>query len=262
MNFRPTRRMGLGLAAATMMVVLAVAACGGPGEQNGGNTESTQQPAAVSSPAPSEPGPNPTATADAPARASTTTEAPTSIPIATPPAPTATKAPTPASTATRSPTPTPTAAPAPFEGHGFGGTVTLDGETYELWCPQKNKLDEVRTYRKLLILNCKKSFEGGLLALMLHFSDYTVLDEPFEFTGGPGGAYMDVIGFQIDAIKSRTIVRHTTQAGNLQAAKLSGTYDVGTGRVGGTFEAVFTKSDRSNEGEGMVSGSFDLAITW
>ena len=51
MNFRPKHKIGLGLAAATLVVVLAVAACDGSGEQDGGNTESAQQPAETPSPA-------------------------------------------------------------------------------------------------------------------------------------------------------------------------------------------------------------------
>ena len=89
-----------------------------------------------------------------------------------------------------------------------------------------------------------------------------MLNGPFEFTGGPGRTELYVNGFQIDAILSGSVVLHSTQAGNLEAAQLSGTYDGGTGRVVWTFEAEFTESNGSREGEGMISGSFDLAITW
>ena len=44
MNFSPKHRIGLGLMAATMVVVLAVAGCGGSDEKSGGDTESAQQP--------------------------------------------------------------------------------------------------------------------------------------------------------------------------------------------------------------------------
>lgn len=236
-------------------VFMAVAACGGGKEEGPGVAPDPTVSAAASSPAPAEPGANPTAKADAPVPSLTAT----------------TDVSTPAPAATNASLPTPTAAPASSsdrEGQGFGGTVTLDGETYELWCPQENSdraFDTAGLRRNVLVLECRKNIEDRTLRLVLHFSDYRVLDGPFEFTGGPEGANINVIGFLIDAQLSGrgTNVRHATQAGNLQAAKLSGTYDGGTGRVVGTFDAAFTASTGGpREGEGMVSGSFDLEITW
>ena len=92
-----------------------------------------------------------------------------------------------------------------------------------------------------------------------------MLDGPFEFTAqevvDERGTKMSPIGFEIVGEATGKVLVDTGQ-GNLKAAKLSGTYDGGTGRIVGTFEAEFFATNDPKEREGLISGSFDLAITW
>ncbi len=92
-----------------------------------------------------------------------------------------------------------------------------------------------------------------------------MLDGPFEFTGpvlrGPAGDIPVVIGLELAAGDSTdTPDRLSSKNMNIESVKVSGSYDGGTGRVVGTFEASFKASNRPGEGEGTFSGTFDLAI--
>ena len=92
-----------------------------------------------------------------------------------------------------------------------------------------------------------------------------MLDGPFEVGGvqfaGPQGDIPIVRGLELSAgntTESPDLL--WTRNSNIESVKASGTYDGGTGRVVGAFEASFKASNRPGQGEGTVSGTFDLAI--
>ena len=296
-------RSGILIATLFAAALMTAVGCTGGREEGPGVAPDPTVSAVASSPAPTEPGPDPTATADAPTPTPTTaTEAPTPAPTAAPdtpttaptagpdaptpaptaatdtptpapaatdtptPAPAATDVPTPFPTATNAPIPTATAAPASSSAkgdHGFGAALTVDGDSYEMWCPEEKGNPNVRLNpRNWLSFTCSRFYTTLMLVIQ---EDVTTLDGPFESTAqevvSVGGTKMSPIGFAIVGEATGKVLVDTGQ-GNLKAAKLSGPYDGGTGRVVGTFEAEFSASKDPKEREGLISGSFDLAITW
>ena len=92
--------------------------------------------------------------------------------------------------------------------------------------------------------------------------DVTVLDGPFEFVGpDTRGSIPIVLGVNLVAANTTdSQTRLTTRNRNIQSIIVEGEWDGGTGRVVGTFEASFKATNLTIEGEGSISGTFDLEI--
>lgn len=154
-----------------------------------------------------------------------------------------------------------------MDGHGFGATFVLNGESYSAWCPEGGSTPPffgAAILANALRLTCGLEHEIGLegIGVLLIISDVRPLDGNFELTGPGAGPQGPVVrGFEVSVGNvSDTVDRLWTRNMNVESADVSGTYNRSSGRVIGTFEGEFRASTRNGEGEGTLSGTFDLAI--
>ena len=244
-------KTGLRLAALLAMVLIVGVACGGASEEVESPTSTLDSSSAATAQPTAEPTQDAMSEPTEPARPDAS--------------PTATAQPT--AEPTQAPTSEPSE-PESMDGGGFGGSFTLSGKSYEIWCPEGGDPPPILAatiLAKSLRLTCAEQSQGtGGLGILLVIADVTTLDGPFELTGpdfvGPTGNIPVVRGLELSAGNTTdTPELLWTRNMNIKSVKASGTYDGGTGRVVGTFEASFKASSRG-EGEGTFSGTFDLAI--
>ncbi len=238
-----------------LAVVFAAAGCGSEEEE----AEPTDFPAVATS---AKPRLTPTA------RIEPTTQAPAASADLSIPKP----EPTPASPPVSSidtPTPSPMATPAPSlerESRGFGAMFDINGKSYEIWCPEGGSTPPYLTNQlgsRGLELNCVEQLLGSTgLTVSLVILDVTVLDGPFELTGPDTSRSVPIV-LGVNLLAANTTdsqTRLTTRNRNIQSINVKGKWDGGTGRVIGTFEASFKATNLTIEGEGSISGTFDLEI--
>ncbi len=156
-------------------------------------------------------------------------------------------------------------------GPGVHVTYTLDGATHTLSCPEGGEapphIGNFIAGVQLALACSSEHFAGATgLSAGVAFFDYTTLDGAFEYSeigqapnGDPVVREVDIAAKDIpDNVRSLTM--RANGAKNLESYSISGTYDQGTRRIVGTFEAKWGPSNRPEIGEGEVRGTFDVTV--